>query len=622
MTLDPEEPSGTPAPAAGATRETFLVALLRASLAGLLLALPRAALTFPRFSAPQLDPSGLAFRTVSEVLVGGLQTAIPAALFAVLVKSRLARDGLRLTSAGFSVLLFVFAFCFASFIIPNSGIFSPGMQTRSAQIAQVVLAVCALLAVVVASPGRRVPLLRPLGALGLLALLGGSAFRLLPTDGQARWPERPNVILISLDTLRPDRLESYGYGRSTSANIQRFFENSHRFERAFAPQPFTLTSHATMMTGLEPSAHGVSQESGLDPSIPTLASELRSAGYATMAVVDGCTFMDKRFGYSRGFELYRQVYEGAPSKIAQAKELLDSVGERPFLFFFHCYDAHSDFHQAPYEARPEHIDEFAGNYTGEYRGCSPDGSSCASRYLQELNKLGRVLDAEAAAWISDTYDAGIATLDEQLQEFFDYLEATGRLENTVIILTSDHGEEFYEHSQALHGQHFVESLRVPLFIRTPDQNARQVHTLSGLIDLMPTILDLCGLWEPKPGAHSSEGQSLLPWMAGDESGEGRTYLVSESGKDVRGIRTDRGALVGSARGWELFDMQKDPLQKNNVIGDAAYAELEQELRGYLAQSQARLRVRFAAREPEKNKTSINAEEQEQLEALGYLGDEE
>jgi len=622
MTPDPEEPSDTPAPSAGAMRETFLVTLLRASLAGLLLALPRAALTLPRFSDPQFDPDGLAFRTATEALVNSLQIAIPLAIVAVVVKGRLAKDALRFTSLAFSALLFIWGFSFASFILPNSAIFAPGFQTTSAQLAQVVLAVCALAAVLVASPGIRIPLLQPFGALALFALLVGSAFRLRPADEPAHWPDRPNIILISLDTLRPDRLESYGYERSTSPNLRRFFENSHQFEQAFAPQPFTLTSHATMLTGLEPSAHGVSQGSRLDPSVPTLASELREAGYATLAVVDGCTFMDQRFGYARGFEIYRQVYQGAPSKIAQAKELLDSVGERPFLFFFHCYDAHSDFHQAPYEAKPAHIEEFAGDYTGEFRGCSPDGSSCASRYLQELNKRGGVLDPEAVAWISDTYDAGIATLDEQLQEFFDYLKETGRLEDTVIVLTSDHGEEFYEHSQALHGQHFVENLRVPLFIRTPDQTGKRVHSLSGLIDLMPTILDLCGLWEPKPDAHASEGRSLLPWMTGDESGEGRTYLVSESGNDVRGIRTERGALVGGTRGWQLFDMRKDPLQEQDVSGQPAYAELEAELRGYLAQSQARLRARVAARDTEKNKTSINAEEQEQLEALGYLGEDE
>ncbi len=627
MTLDTEEPAPPKKNDLADAHTQGREGLIRAFALSLLLSLPRAVLILARFDRGLLSVDGLAAQVALQAFLESFLVTLPVGFLVIHFASRFWRPGRRWMSAALVLLVFLLGFQFLTFQFPASALFDPGWQTRSAVFAQVGLGVCALGAALITFPGFRLPLLALLGFVGFGLLSGSALFYLTSHRPSAAWPEKPSFILISLDTLRPDRLESYGYTRPTSPNIDKFFAESWKFDRAFAPQPFTLTSHATMLTGLEPSAHGVSQEHSLSSNVPTLASEMRAAGYATMAIVDGCTFMDQRFGYARGFEIYRQVVQNAESKIEQVDELLTAVGDRPFLLFLHCYDSHSDFHQLPYEANPNHMDQLVRDYTGEFRGCSPDGSSCASRYLQELNQRGGVLPAEAAAWISDCYDAGIATMDEDMGELFRILEESGRLENTVVLLTSDHGEEFYEHGQSLHGQHFVENLQVPLLVRTPDSDARTVQTLTGLIDLAPSILEMAGLEPTMSGDHPSEARSFLPWVQNEASDENplleqRKYLVSESGESVRGIRTGSTALVRSVRGWQLFDMESDPKQLRDLSELEEYSELRAELNGYLKESEERMRNRIAGRGTDQNRTSINEAEREQLEALGYLGDDE
>ena len=404
--------------------------LLRAAIASLLLSAPRAVLVLARFGELQPSLDELAGFGALQSMTNGLLLTIPTALFAVVAIEWALRGGRRGSAWLFLALVTLAGFAFVTFRLPHSSLYAPGWDTGRGQVVQVVALLAALVASWILFPRSRVPGLRVLGGLSLSVALACPLLQGFGSSPTANWPERPNVILISLDTLRPDRLESYGYNRRTSPNIARFFDEAWRFEQVLAPDAWTLTCHVSMLTGLEPSAHGVDDSRGLAPAVPTLATHMLDAGYTTMAIVDDCPWVDARYGLGRGFELYRTVDKGAEEKIAQSIELMETAADRPFLMFLHCYDAHSDFAEMPYESAPEFEQEFASSYAGSLTGLSADGSSGASAYMGEQNDRGEQPSPAEQAWISDLYDAGIATLDRDLAKLFEYLESNGRLENT------------------------------------------------------------------------------------------------------------------------------------------------------------------------------------------------
>ena len=608
-----------PSKAAEARSEGTLGWILRAAAVGFLLSGPRAALVLARFGDLAPVPNGLAASAALGTLAHGLWLSIPAAGAALLLAAAVDRRAGAAAERLVRAALFGLGFLFVTHRLPASSLFAPGWEGARALSVQLVAAGCALLAAWLARPRRLPRASATLGVASAVAACGAPLLGILSAPPAAAWPERPNVVLISLDTLRPDRLTSYGYERDTSPNIARFFEEGWRFEGVLAPDAWTLTCHVSMLTGFEPSVHGVNEERALPADLPTLADRMGAAGYRTMAIVDDCPWVDARYGLGRGFELYRSVEQGAAEKVQQVIELVEAAGDAPFFAFLHCYDAHSDFGELPYEAAPEDLERFAGPDWASFAGRRPDGELGASAWLQQLNERGEVLGPEERAWLSDLYDAGIATLDRDLARLFDHLESSGRTRDTVVILTSDHGEEFYEHGQGLHSQFYAEHLRVPLLVRTPDSRAASFEVLGGLVDIAPTVLELCGLEFDSPSDAPSAGRSLLEVVRGARML--RPYLPAEAKDAVVALRDSEGALVRDEDGWELFDRTEDPAELRDLSQDPAAKEMEQALRRFLQESAGRARERAKARRGSGTRVELEGDALERLRGLGYVGDD-
>src|SRR5688572_347105 len=170
----------------------------------------------------------------------------------------------------------------------------------------------------------------------------------------------------------------------------------------------------------------------------------------------------------------------ADVKIDWIFSLLDDLDREPFFLFAHYFDAHSDRVRLPYESDAEDMEAFAGWYDGAFDGC--DEELCASELLYSMSNRGQVLEGADREYLSSLYDAGVRTLDRKLGRLFDGLERRGLLESSVILLVSDHGEEFFEHGRAMHTQNFAECLRVPFLLRPPGGQAGRSDALVSLVD--------------------------------------------------------------------------------------------------------------------------------------------
>ena len=362
---------------------------------------------------------------------------------------------------------------------------------------------------------------------------------------------RPNVVLISLDTVRADHLELYGYERETAPSLSALARESVVFDAAYAPEPWTLPSHMTMMTSLSPLVHGVgSMRERLDRADVTLAEQLQSAGYRTVGFVASAesSYIGGLRGFADGFDVYSHppnwqnrtlgtsLFElwnrfVAGSKPGDAGDTTDAAihflerrGQEPFFLFLHYYDAHSDTSKLPYEAPEELIRQVAGSHENHFEGCDARGR-CATELLMSYEPCGdspsREIGPEHLRDIIAHYDAGIRFVDRQLARLFRTLDELGIDEHTLIVVTSDHGEEFLEHGRFLHTQLYEELLRVPLIVRLP--GARHAGERSGapveLADLMPTILDVAGVDAPA----GMQGESLLPLAAGEAPRDDALY---------------------------------------------------------------------------------------------------
>jgi len=426
--------------------------------------------------------------------------------------------------------------------------------------------------------------------------------------------ERPNVILISLDTLRADRLGACGGPAGTTPNIDRFFgASSAVFRAAFAPQPFTLTSHASILTGLEPSEHGVGEKAALPSGVPTLAEHLSRAGYVTVADVDPIEWLDPRYGFERGFQRYQQRRGTARERVPALEELLDDLGDERFFLFLHFYDAHSDSGPLAYDSEPE--DRVAVGLPAELAFRARDERGGGTGLLWAANQGERVLTKEERAQIALQYDAGVRSLDRALGPLLEKLERDGFLEDTLVILLSDHGEELFEHEKWLHTQLYDECVHVPLLVRVPDLGAVHANDdVVGLADVTPTVLELCGVTADAP----MQGKSLVPLLHGTGAAP-REHVVLEW--DGLGLRTREWKLLLQADARQLFHLSEDPGER---VDRAAFPGFEDELARLTEELRAEAehgRELGDAVHPRKLQP-LAAATKETLRALGYAGGDE
>jgi len=432
-----------------------------------------------------------------------------------------------------------------------------------------------------------------------------------------------NLIVVSIDTLRADHVGAYGYRRAVSPTIDRLASAGTLFEHVFAVWPETSASHMTLFTSLYPSVHGIGISKWGSTTLPawqlTFAEWLGHQGFVTAAITeDG--LLAAAAGFPRGFDVYRELRGGASPDaalgvnpvdglpiarrrlgavhegVAHATNWLRQHREDRFFLFLHTYQVHQRLAPgATYDAlRTRFVHD----------GVSPEITD-ANSYLA-------------------TYDAAIAYTDETLRSLVETLDELQLTRRTLLVVTSDHGEAFYEHGEFGHGHSlYDEELRIPLVLYCPGRIAagKRVTTQIGLIDLAPTLLE----WLQLPALPQAEGRSAAALLGGDDTATGRAPLIGEIGDDQRAVRAPVWKLMradGTA-GAQLrfYDLQADPGERTSLpAADNPNAQSALQL---LAQHQADTEAWRAQLQQSAGAAApvaahpLDAETRERMRALGY-----
>ena len=395
--------------------------------------------------------------------------------------------------------------------------------------------------------------------------------------------ERSSVLLITLDTTRADRLGAYGKEQAGTRNLDALAREGALFEWAFTTVPITLPAHASILTGTYPDRHGVHDNGwALPPEPVTLAEVFRDAGYRTAAFVSAFPLYS-RFGLDRGFEVYddtlpaqRSARRSVQQRFAQevvedaSAWLTEMDPEDPFFLWVHFYDPHNSYLPPP-------------PYTQWYA--------------------------------SDLYQGEIAYMDEWIGKLIKKIEESGHAEDTIIAVVADHGESLGEHGERTHAELIYNStMRVPLILRgAPIEAGSRISDPVSVVDLLPTLLELVSLEVPK----EVQGTSLAPALRGDPPPSRSIYFESLYSRLHHGWSELRSIV---REGWkyieapaatgesELYALTEDPDELNNRI--AEHPEVARQLRNELHAQRTQ--------PTPGSRPSLGEEEQQQLEALGYL----
>jgi arylsulfatase A-like enzyme/Flp pilus assembly protein TadD len=410
-----------------------------------------------------------------------------------------------------------------------------------------------------------------------------------PSIGQAapKKTVRPNVFLVTIDTLRADHVHCYGYQRVETPAIDALASDGFRFAQAFTPSPITNTSHTSIFTGLMPSTHGVTDFAvPLSPAHPTWAELLHKQGYHTAAFI-GAVILDSKSlapGLDRGFDFYDNFPERSPTKsrrdrverrgmvvVQHAEAWLSAHPTGAHFVWVHLYDPHDPYEPpAPY----------------------------SQIYKDHL------------------YDGEIAYADSALANFIAYLKKQDWYANSVIVVVGDHGEGLGEHHEDTHGIFLYDSTtHVPLIIKLAAARAgdksKVIDAQVRTTDILPTVLDLVGA----PGLETKEGESLKTYFAGTEtaarSAFGETdYPLRFGWAPLRSVRAEGIKFIEAPRP-ELYDLHRDAGELDNKY--EPWSVQVQKSRGMLAA------LRQNKPPPESSRSAVGEGTINELKALGYLG---
>ncbi|MGK7294984.1 MAG: sulfatase [Candidatus Wenzhouxiangella sp. M2_3B_020] len=431
--------------------------------------------------------------------------------------------------------------------------------------------------------------------------------------------DRPNVIVVSIDTLRADRVAGYGYPEMLTPNVERLVRGGVVFEHAIAPTGTTWPSHASMLTGLYPRYHGVrSNTHKLEIGMKSIAELLRSGGYETGSFV---SFKGMHFlcGLDRGFDAAsdrdrREPGEGAIRDGRETTDLalswLDSAaGEAPMFLWLHLFEPHG-----PYD-----LTEYSRRWMAEtgYDGILAENGATMDLLLKHTKEIiEREEDREA---LNKLYDGEVMLADRYFGEILARLEALGELENSVVVFTSDHGQGLGEQGRMGHGPVLWEEvLQVPLVVRDfrAPATARTVAETVGLVDIAPTVAELA-LDVPLPG---SQGRSLVPALNG-EAMDPVDYLaeVALQPEDQVGDWYDPDALAVYSQGLK-FVFRKDTRRVFEIGDEPVVARPLQQpdsvsAMGEFARSVAE---EFLAGEMTPSDAELTESDIEALRSLGYI----
>jgi arylsulfatase A-like enzyme len=475
---------------------------------------------------------------------------------------------------------------------------------------------------------RRFPLTYLLPAAGAFILVCAALIVML-VPGRA---PRPNIILISIDTLRADRLGCYGCPTGTSPNLDAFSRDGVQFMQAFSQAPTTATSHMSLFTGLLPPVHRVSsllrfpeqakelRLSGLGAGIPTLAQYLKENGYRTVGLHNG-GLVSPFFGFAKGFDRYtakripwQRLYKN-PSPLQIIKKLLHpaSATRKPLFLFLHTYICHDPYTKAPQEIRERFL-------PFPEPGLPIEGGSAKGSFQEMHDSFWKAIDGSNRSHrdhVRALYDAGVSYADWIFGEIVALLKRNGSYDDSLIAVVSDHGEEFWEHGDTLHKFLWVETLHVPLLVKFPGgkYGGRKIAAPVGQFDLMPTLLDYLRI-TPRL---KLQARSLLPQIHGEGAAPGRVLSFDDS---LQFVRVKQGRYVYSngvqlKPGHWLFDGSNDPGEQHNLAASDTRAFRQMRalaVRILLDQRAARALIKADAAAPRRLPEDLR----KQLDTLGYL----
>jgi arylsulfatase A-like enzyme/Tfp pilus assembly protein PilF len=426
-----------------------------------------------------------------------------------------------------------------------------------------------------------------MGRLRRFALLLVPSVLGLGSAASAAAQAAPNVVFITIDTLRADHLGCYGNQQIHTPHIDALAADGVRFERAYTPVPVTLPSHTVIFTGTYPLFSGMHDfaDNKLGPSQTTLASVLEKRGYATGAVI-GSAVLDSRFGLNRGFDFYYDHFDFSrlqesnldamerPGNVVAdvALDWLSKNYRRKFFLWMHLYDPHY-----PYRPPPPYSEEYKDH----------------------------------------PYDGEIAFADAQVGRLIRFLKEKNLYRNTLIVLSGDHGESLGEHGEKTHGFFIYNAtLHVPLIFHLPDgRAARTVPDLVSLADLMPTVLQFLKAEVPA----EVQGRNLLPLMTPQKREDSRSLYAETflprlhfNWSELRGVETENYHFIDAPKP-ELYDLAKDPAETQNLFPQkkAVAEELRARLAGLIRQ--------YSAGPELAEKTGLDPALMERLKSLGYAG---
>jgi choline-sulfatase len=415
---------------------------------------------------------------------------------------------------------------------------------------------------------------------------------ILGTSGFAQTKARqPDIFLVTIDTLRADHVHCYGYENVETPALDGLAKDGIRFTQAFTPSPITNTSHTSILTGLLPSSHGVTDFAVPLSSVhPTLAELLHRQGYHTAAFI-GAVILDSKTlapGLDRGFDFYDNFPEHSQSRlrwgrverrgmdvVQRAEAWISAHPAGPHFVWVHLYDPHDPYEPpAPY-----------------------------SRIYKD-----------------HLYDGEIAYADSALSNFVAYLKAHGRYENSLVVVVGDHGEGLGEHHEDTHGIFLYDSTtHVPLILKLPGRasDQRKINVVEAQVrttDILPTVLDLVGATIPQ----QLDGESMTPYFAGAElpsrTAFGETdYPMRFGWAPLRSVRADGVKFIEAPRP-EFYNLRMDAAELNNRY--EPWNSQVQKFRGMLAE----LRAKTPPSEPSKG--VVGQGTIDELKALGYLGRED
>lgn len=448
--------------------------------------------------------------------------------------------------------------------------------------------------------------------IGLLLLVYSFKIIQLFSNPSASNKQKYNIILISIDTLRPDHTSLFGYERNTTPNLDKFAGNSIVFENAFSQASWTVPSHVSVFTSKYPSSHGVNERwDRISYNDITLPEVLKENGYKTAAFVgstqDGGGDLQPFYGFSRGFDVYNMSGLYYNSTVPSAIDWLEENKDNRFFLFLHGYDVHDPYH------KPEPFEDFFDpTYKGFIDklylfGCA--SMECDTHKIKKLNNgFVYVNDSQIIGFdegditnvtnvlpnnelnISNAiinqseitnltrrdidhiiahYDGNILWADFMLGKFFDELDKLGVYNNTIVIIFSDHGENLADHSnQKLfsHENLYDEITHVFLMIRYPNMGHKVIDGQAQLIDIMPTIMNFLNIERPK----GIQGKGLVPLIRNNT--DINQYVVSELERTIfeRSIRNPEWRLINrvdiyGVTSVELYNLTNDRKEQTNVV---------------------------------------------------------